>query len=146
MLQGLVEHIRIDMFMTGPERPVNKIALRVGIDLVRGNLFFIDQSLDEGVIFGKDGEFSIAQEIGAAISNIDDEGLVVLNKGGGDGATETTRARLLFAIAEYSAVGLANGGFERVFNGVDGGRLGQLAGFLLLRGRLAAFAGIKPDG
>src|SRR5690242_20484761 len=98
--------------MACSQRPVNKVALWVGIDLVRGNLFFIDQPLDEGMVFGKDGKFSIAQQIGAAIADIDSEGLVVLNKGGGDGAAETARARLLFAVAEYSAIGLANGSFE----------------------------------
>src|SRR5690242_8610157 len=84
--QGLVEHVGINVLMAGSERPVNKVALWVLIDLVRSNLLFIDQSLDKRVIFGQDGKLSIAQEIGGAISNIDDEGMVVLDKSGSDGA------------------------------------------------------------
>src|ERR1051326_6591302 len=117
--------------MAGSERPVNKVALRMGIDLVRGNLFFIDQALDERMVFGKDGEFSIAQQVGAAIADIDNEGMVVLDKGGGHSAAEAARARLLFAITKYSTIGLANGSFERVFNVFDGWRLVQLARFVL---------------
>ena len=64
----------------------------MSIHFIRSNLLFFDQALDEGMVSGEDGEFSIAQEVGAAISDVDDEGLVVLDEGGGDGTAEAARA------------------------------------------------------
>src|SRR5271169_373590 len=107
-----MEDIRVNTFVTGSQRTIDQVALRVRVDIIWLNLLCLHKPVYQGMIFCQWCKSTIAVKISTAIPYISNECQVILNKRGSHCTTQTARRRMLFSIVQYGFVCLANSSFE----------------------------------
>ncbi len=126
------------------ERPEDEVAVRVDPRLVLGDPALVDQGLDEGVVLGQLAELLVAEEVGAAVSDVAHAEPLPVEEGDGGGGAGAVEGGLLVDELADPVVGPVDGA-RHLAEQVVGGLLVQLAQLLDGRARRDVAPGRAAD-
>ena len=96
----------------GAERAGDDRPLRMLGGLLLGELALADEFVDERVVLGEPFERAVAEQVRAAIADVRDRDVGVLEVGGGEGRSHSREVLLRVRALVDDAVGLADAGGE----------------------------------